>query len=126
MRGTIGRRLSGPLQHSRPQLRREFLRRLAGMYGRQTRRSVLFIPLLPARDGRRRGSQLLFDVAVGCSLIQQKNDAHALRHARRQIPFPQVALQFASFARSQVQDFHLRHKIYDEGSYAICYSGTAH
>ena len=80
------------------------------MYGRQTQHSVLLIPLLPAGDGRGRRSQLLFYVAVGCPFIQQKNDAHALRHARRQIPFPQVALQFAAFGRSQVQDFHFRHK----------------
>jgi hypothetical protein len=33
----------------------------------------------------------------------------SLRCRGRQIPFPQVALQFA-FGRSQVQDFHLRYK----------------
>src|SRR5712672_857726 len=80
------------------------------MDGRQTQHSFLLIPLLPARDSGRCGSQLLFDVAVRCPFIQQKNDAHALGYARWQIPSPQVALQLAAFGRSQVQDFHLRHK----------------
>ena len=39
----------------------------------------------------------------------QRRVSSTLRHARWQIPLPQVAVQLAAFGRRQVQDFYLRH-----------------
>src|SRR5689334_1756911 len=76
----------------------------------QPKNAVFLIALLPARDRGRERSEPFFDLAVGSTFIQQQDDPHALRHARRKVPFAQIALQFASLARGQVQDFYLRHK----------------
>src|SRR6185295_14883888 len=114
MGGTIGWRLPRPFQHLGLQLRGEFLWWLTGMDRRQAQNAFLFIALLPSRDGRWRSPELFLNISIADTLIEQKNDPHALRYTCRQIPAAQAGVQFAALGRSQVQDFHLRHKLKDE------------
>src|SRR6476620_9653848 len=91
MGGTIGWRLPRPFQHLGPHLRGQLLRWLTGMDRRQAQNAFLFIALLPSRDGRWWSPELFLNISIADTLIEQKNDPHALRHTCRQIPAAQAS-----------------------------------